>query len=101
MCECQPRRLGLLLNPSRAILLSDLGLNAQGMFVGPTYRTALTAAGVAPVPIHRKSLNLVRADGHADRISQIEFAQPGGPSIPFQDDPRQNWWREGAVALLP
>lgn len=99
--DSQPKRLGVLLNSSRAILFSDLGVNAQGIFVGPTYRTALTAAGVAPVPIHRKSLNLVRADGHADQLSRSEFERTGGPSLPFQDDPRQNWWREGAVPVLP
>jgi len=101
MTDVQPKRLGLLLNPSRAILFSDLGVNAQGIFVGPTYRTALTATGMAPVPLHRKSLNVVRADGHVDQISRIEFDRPGGPSIPFQDDPRQNWWRDGAVPQLP
>jgi prepilin-type N-terminal cleavage/methylation domain-containing protein len=99
--DSQPKRLGVLLNPSRAILFSDLGVNVQGVFVGPTYRTALVAAGVAPVPIHRKSLNVVRADGHADQLSRSEFVQPGGPSFPFQDDPRQNWWRDGAVPQLP
>jgi len=101
LTDVQPKRLGMLLNPIRAILFSDLGVNAQGMFVGPTFRTALTASGLAPVPIHRKSLNVVRADGHADQIRRIEFDQAGGPSIPFQDDPRQNWWRDGAVPQLP
>jgi len=101
LTDVQPKRLSLLLNPSRAILFSDLGVNAQGIFVGPTFRTALTAAGVAPVPLHRKSLNVVRADGHADQISRSEFDQPSGPSIPFQNDPRQNWWRDGAVPQLP
>ena len=23
------------------------------------------------------------------------------PAVPLQDDPKQNWWRDGAVALLP
>jgi prepilin-type N-terminal cleavage/methylation domain-containing protein len=101
LTDAEPKRLGQLLNPSRAMLFSDMGVNVQGIFVGPTSRTALTVAGVAPIPIHRKSLNVVRADGHADQLSRSEFDQPGGPSIPFQDDPRQNWWRDGAVPQLP
>jgi prepilin-type processing-associated H-X9-DG protein len=43
------------------------------------------------------SLNVVMADGHAVQISRVEFQQAGGPTTPIQDDPNQNWWRDGAV----
>lgn len=69
--------------------------------VGMTYRNTLTTTPVISVPLHRASLNVVMADGHAEQISRTEFQQPGGPTVPIQDDARQNWWREGAVAPLP
>jgi hypothetical protein len=96
-----PKRLPSLINPSRAKLFTDFGVNAQGVWVGMTYRNTLTTAPVISVPLHRASLNLVMADGRAEQISRTEFRQPGGPTVPIQDDARPNWWREGAVAPLP
>jgi hypothetical protein len=93
-----PKRLSSLINPSRAKLFTDIGANAQGVWVGMTYQNTIFTAQVVPVPLHRASLNAVMADAHAPQISRNEFRQPGGPAVPFQDDPRQNWWRAGAVA---
>jgi hypothetical protein len=33
--------------------------------------------------------------------SRHEFQQPGGLTVLLQNDSRQNWWRDGAVALMP
>ena len=66
-----------------------------------TYRNTVFTAQVVPVPLQRASLNAIMADGHAEQISRADFQQPGGPSVPLQDDPKQNWWRDGAVPLLP
>jgi prepilin-type N-terminal cleavage/methylation domain-containing protein len=96
-----PKHLTALLNPSRAKLFTDLGVNSQGVWVGATYQNTVFTAHVIPVPLHRASLNAVMADGHAGQISRHEFQQTNGPTVPFQDDARQNWWRDGAVALLP
>ena len=79
---------------------TDFGVNGQGFFVGATYRNTFSTAPVVPVPLHRASLNVVMADGHGEQISRSEFNQPGGPAVPLPDDPKQNWWREGAVALM-
>jgi prepilin-type N-terminal cleavage/methylation domain-containing protein len=96
-----PKRLPALLNPSRAKLFTDVGVNWQGIYVAATYQSSWSTVPVIPVPLHRASLNAVLADGHAEQISRQEFQQANGPSVTFQDDARQNWWRDGAVALLP
>jgi general secretion pathway protein G len=99
--DIYPKRLPALLNPTRAKLFADMGVNWQGVWVGATYRTSWSTAPVVPVPLHRASLNVVMADGHTEPISRSEFQQTNGPTATFQDDARQNWWRDGAVALLP
>lgn len=96
-----PKRLPSLLNPSRAKLFTDVGANGQGLWVGTTYRNNQATAPVTPVPLHQGGLNTVMADGHSAPASRTEFQQPGGPTVPIQDDPRQIWWRDGAVAPLP
>ena len=96
-----PKRLSSLLNPSRAKLFTDFGVNAQGLWVGATYQYAIFTAQLVPVPLHRASLNAVMAEGHLEQITRREYQQPGGPTVTFQDDPKQNWWRDGAVPLLP
>jgi hypothetical protein len=96
-----PKQLASLLNPSRAKLFTDFGVNAQGLWVGATYQYAIFTAQLVPVPLHRASLNAVMAEGHVEQITRREYQQPGGPTVTFQDDPKQNWWRDGAVALLP
>ena len=92
-----PKRCSTLLSASRAKLFTDIGWNWQGFWTCGTYRNTVSTAPVVPSPLHRGSLNVVMADGHADQVGRSEFQQPGGPSIPVQDDPKQNWWRDGAV----
>ena len=99
--EIFPKRLSALISPSRAKLFTDIGANVQGVWVGVTWRSTTFAAQMIPVALHRASLNVVMADGHAEQITRSEFQQPGGPGVPLQVDPRQNWWRDGAVPLLP
>jgi len=96
-----PKKRSSLIAPSRAKLFADLGANVQGVWVSTTYRNLLSTVSVVPSPLHRASLNVVLADGHAAQISRNEFQQPGGPSVPLQDEPNQNWWRDGAVLQLP
>ena len=96
-----PKRSSAIINPSRAKLFTDIGVNAQGVWVGMTYQNTIFTAQIVPMPLHRSSLNAVMADGHAEQISRNEFQSPGGPAVPFQVASRQNWWRDGAVALLP
>jgi len=96
-----PKRLLALLNPGRAKLFTDTGVNWQGIWVGATYQNNWATAAVVPVPLHRAGLNGVMADGHAEQISRQEFQQTNGPAVTFQNDARQNWWRDGAVAPLP
>jgi len=92
-----PKKRAALIAPSRAKLITDLGANVQGVWVCSTYRNLLSTVPVVPSPLHRASLNVVMADGHASQISRSEFQQPAGPSFPLQDEPNQNWWRDGAV----
>jgi prepilin-type processing-associated H-X9-DG protein len=96
-----PKRLQALINPSRAKLFTDIGANAQGVWVGATYQNSWATASAVPAPLHRASLNTVMADGHAETISRHEYQQANGPAVTFQADSRENWWRDGAVALLP
>ena len=99
--DISPKHLPSLLNPSRAKLFTDIGANAQGVWDGMTYQNTIFTAQIVPVPLHRASLNAVMADGHVEQISRHEFQQTNGPTMTFQDDARQNWWRDGAVSLLP
>ena len=96
-----PKRLPSLPNPSRARLFTDVGGNGQGLWVGTTYRNTQTTIPVNPRPVHNEGMNTVMADGHCSAVNRTEFQQPGGPTVPVQDDPRQNWWRDGAVSPLP
>ena len=99
--EARPKRASALLNPSQAKLFLDIGFNAQGICVAVTYRNTMSSFAIIPASAHRGGLNTVMADGHATYNSRAEFVKPGGPAVPLQDDPKQNWWRDGAVALLP
>jgi prepilin-type N-terminal cleavage/methylation domain-containing protein/prepilin-type processing-associated H-X9-DG protein len=96
-----PKRLGQLLNPLRAKLFTDVGLNWQAVWVGVAYESPSFPTPVIPVPVHRKSLNAAMADGHAEQMGPKEFHRPGGAGTSYQVDPRLNWWREGAVPELP
>jgi len=49
----------------------------------------------------RQRPDVVMPDGHALFVNRAELQQPGGPSVPWQQDAKQNWWRDGAVALVP
>jgi prepilin-type N-terminal cleavage/methylation domain-containing protein len=99
--DIQPKKLASLLNPSRAKLFADVGLNWQAVMVFATYESSSFPGQIAPVPIHRKSLNVATAAGSAEQISQIEFERPDGAGKSFQADPRLNWWRDGCIPLLP
>jgi prepilin-type processing-associated H-X9-DG protein len=97
-----PRTVSSMLDPSTAKVFFDLGANWQGIFSMTTYTNTISTASflrVMPGPLHRGGLNIVRLDGHCTYIAPTEFLQPGGPSVPYQSDPRQNWWRDGAVQL--
>ena len=96
-----PKRLTALVNPDRAKLFADVGLNWQAVWVGSAYSLPSFPTPVIPVPVHRKSLNAVAADGHAEQVTQQEFERPGGAGTSYQIDPRLNWWRDGAVQQLP
>jgi len=96
-----PKRLTALVSPGRAKLLTDVGLNWQAIWVGSSYSLPEFPTPVIPIPVHRKSLNAVVGDGHAEQISQQEFERPGGAGTSYQIDPRLNWWRDGAVQQLP
>ena len=96
-----PKRVGQLLNPLRAKLFTDVGLNWQAVWVGVAYESPSFPRPVIPVPVHRKSLNVVLADAHAEQLGPQEFHRPGGAGTSYQVDPRLNWWREGAVPELP
>ena len=97
--DANPKRISALPNPSAAKLFTDLGVNAQGIFVAVTYSNALSTAPIVPTPLHRDGFNTVMADGHAVHVTGAEFQRPGGPKTPIQDDPKQNWWRDGALPL--
>jgi len=99
--EAKPKRFGQLRAPSRAKLFADNGANWQGVSVQVTSRSTFSATPITPVGLHRGGINIALADGSARHVSKNEFNAPGGPSIPFQDDPRQNWWRDGAVEQVP
>jgi prepilin-type N-terminal cleavage/methylation domain-containing protein/prepilin-type processing-associated H-X9-DG protein len=96
-----PKRLATMLDPSRAKLFTDVGLNWQAVWVCAAYESPSFPTPVIPVPVHRKSLNVVMADGHAEQMGPNEFHRPGGVGTSYQVDPRLNWWREGAMPALP
>jgi hypothetical protein len=98
-----PRTTSSILQPSTAKVFSDLGANWQGIFTTITWSNIISQASLVPIipgPLHRGGLNIVRLDGHYTYITPSEFLQPGGPSVPYQVDPKQNWWREGATQLV-
>ena len=96
-----PKCLTALVSPDRAKLFTDVGLNWQAVWVGSAYSLPSFPTPMIPVPVHRKSLNAVAADGHAEQVTQQEFERPGGAGTSYQIDPRLNWWRDGAVQQLP
>jgi prepilin-type processing-associated H-X9-DG protein len=96
-----PKRLGAMIDPTRAKLFTDVGLNWQAVWVCAAYESPSFPTQVIPVPVHRKSLNVVMADGHTEQLGPNEFHGGGGAGTSYQVDPRLNWWREGAVEELP
>src|SRR5262245_20183288 len=99
--EAQPKRAGQLLSPSLAKLFTDNGANWQGTSIAVTSRSTFSTIPVTPVALHAGGLNIAVGDGSARRVLRSEFNRSGGPSVPIQEDPKQNWWREGAVELAP
>ena len=99
--EARPKKQSQLLAPSQAKLFTDTGANWQGAWIGMTFQSNLFSSLVTPVPLHQGGINVALADGAARYVNRNEFQRPGGPSVPLQIDERQNWWREGAVELVP
>src|SRR5688572_20780709 len=87
--------------PTRATLLTAVGLTWQTVLVMAAFEHPNFPTTVVPVPVHRRSLNIVMADGHMEQIGPNEFHRPGGAGTSYQVDPRLNWWREGAMPELP
>jgi type II secretory pathway pseudopilin PulG len=99
--EGLPKRAAQLLEPSKARLFLDSGANWQGVSIQVTTRSSFSIISISPFGLHRGGINTAQADGSARFVNRTEFNAPGGPSVPLQNDPRQNWWREGAVELAP
>jgi prepilin-type N-terminal cleavage/methylation domain-containing protein/prepilin-type processing-associated H-X9-DG protein len=99
--EAQPKKSSELLAPGNAKLFTDNGVNWQGVWAGVTSQSAISVIPVTPVALHGGGFNVALADGHARFVTHAEFASPGGPSEPIQTEPKQNWWREGAVQNVP
>ena len=99
--EAQPKKADALLAPSKAKLFTDNGANWQGVWVGVTSQSAISSIPVTPIGLHSGGMNISMADGSARFVNRAEFQRPGGPSLPIQTEPKQNWWRDGAVELLP
>ena len=99
--DIQPKKLAGLIDPSRAKLFADVGLNWQAVLVFAAFESPYFPAQVIPVPIHRRSLNIATAAGSAEQISQIEFERPAGAGKSYQVDARLNWWRDGCVPFVP
>ena len=98
-----PRSMSSILQPSTAKVFCDLGANWQGIFTTISWSNIISQASLLPIvpgPLHRGGLNIVRLDGHYTYIMRSEYLQPGGPSVPYQVDSKQNWWREGATHLI-
>jgi prepilin-type processing-associated H-X9-DG protein len=72
--EVVPKRLAAMLDPTRAKLFTDVGLNWQAVFVMAAFEHPAYPAPVIPVPVHRKSLNVVMADGHTPAADQSRLA---------------------------
>jgi prepilin-type processing-associated H-X9-DG protein len=99
--EAQPKRESQLLTPSSAKLFIDNGANWQGVSIAVTVRSVFSATPITPTGLHDGGVNAARADGSALHVNRAEFNRPGGPAVPLDEDPRQNWWRDGAVELAP
>lgn len=99
--EAQPKKAAALLAPSKAKLFTDNGANWQGVWVGVTSQSSISTIPVTPVGLHSGGMNISMADGSARFVNRSEFQRPGGPSLPIQSEPKQNWWRDGAVELIP
>jgi prepilin-type N-terminal cleavage/methylation domain-containing protein/prepilin-type processing-associated H-X9-DG protein len=99
--EARPKRASQLLSPSVAKLFTDNGANWQGVSIQVTARSTFSTTPITPVGLHGGGLNVALADGSARFVTRVEYNRAGGPSVPVQDDPKQNWWREGAVELAP
>ena len=101
MPEAQPKKADTLLVPSKAKVFTDNGANWQGVWVGVTSQSSISSIPVTPVGLHSGGINISMADGSARFVNRNEFQRPGGPSLPIQTESKQNWWREGAVELIP
>jgi prepilin-type N-terminal cleavage/methylation domain-containing protein/prepilin-type processing-associated H-X9-DG protein len=99
--EAKPKRLSQLFLPSEAKLFTDNGANWQGASVAVTSYSTFSTIPLTPIGLHRGGLNVAKADGSARFVNRSEFNRPGGPATPIQQDPKQNWWREGAVHRVP
>ena len=99
--EGRPKMQSRLFAPYLAKLFLDNGADWQGVSLQVTMRRALFSIPITPVPQHRGGLNVALGDGAARFLNRVEFNSTNGPSIPLQDHPRKNWWREGAVVLAP
>ncbi|MBI1176889.1 DUF1559 domain-containing protein [bacterium] len=99
--EARPKKQGDLKAPSRAKLFADNGANWQGVSIQVTVESIFSTTPVTPVGLHRGGINVALADGSARFVNAAEFNAAGGPGVSTLKDPRQNWWREGAVELVP
>jgi prepilin-type N-terminal cleavage/methylation domain-containing protein/prepilin-type processing-associated H-X9-DG protein len=96
-----PKRESQLRSPSLAKLFTDNGANWQGVSIQVTSQSTFSTIPITPVGLHDGGINVALADGSARLVTRAEFNSAGGPAIPIQVDPKQNWWREGAVDLVP
>src|SRR5262249_51470757 len=101
LLEAQPKKAAALLAPSKAKLFTDNGANWQGVWVGVTSQSSISSIPVTPVGLHSGGMNICMTDGSARFVNRSELQGRGGPSLPIQTEPKQNWWRDGAVELLP
>jgi hypothetical protein len=99
--EARPKKQGELKAPSRAKLFADNGANWQGASIQVTVESVFSTTPVTPVGLHRGGINVAIADGSARFANAAEFDAEGGPSVSRQQDERQNWWRDGAIDLVP
>lgn len=99
--EARPKRVFELRAPSLARAFTDNGANWQGASSAVTSRSIFSTTPVTPAILHDGGINAALADGAVRHVSRAEFNRPGGPAVPIQDDPKQNWWREGAAEPVP
>jgi prepilin-type N-terminal cleavage/methylation domain-containing protein len=99
--EARPKKQGELKAPSRAKLFADNGANWQGASIQVTVESVFSTTPVTPVGLHRGGINVAIADRSARFVNAAEFDAEGGPSVSRQQDERQNWWRDGAIDLVP